>query len=251
MIAIPPIAPLLAQGDFTDVIAFIVFIVIGIVSWLVQALGNKNKQGQPKGKLPRPRPRPQGPPQQAGQGGGRPRAQQGGDRIQDEIGDFLRQAAQRRKQPGQAAPGPEPHRAPPPERPMVQPLPEPPEAVVEAQVIQPERRARRGDTGARGPDMDAIRHRQEQLQREMAEAERESQRMLEERFTKQAARVGAAASAAPGMSQADVSITRGSGGPRMPAGSAAAVRKLFAHPPSLRQAIIASEVLQRPSDRWR
>jgi len=225
--------PLLAQG-IEDVIGIIVFIVIALISWAAQAAGsNKKKQEQERRRQARQmqqqRPQQQRPQQQRPQqqqqppvraqqagGGAGQRPGQGG--LQDEIGEFLRDAARRRQQGGQpagaAGPG-QPARRPPGQGRPIPPRPQPRRATMEpvvAEVIEPSIEERAAEVG-----------------RLKVEAEREAKRSRQQRWLKEAAVGGA------------------SGGST---GSAAAIRQMFTNPLTLRQAVIAAEVFRRPEDRW-
>ena len=220
--------PLLAQG-IEDVIGIIVFIVIALISWAAQAAGsNKKKQEQerrrqarqmqqqrPQQQRPQQQQQPPVRAQQAGGGAGQ-RPGQGG--LQDEIGEFLRDAARRRQQGGQpagaAGPG-QPARRPPGQGRPIPPRPQPRRATMEpvvAEVIEPSIEERAAEVG-----------------RLKVEAEREAKRSRQQRWLKEAAVGGASGSSI---------------------GGAAAIRQMFANPLTLRQAVIAAEVFRRPEDRW-
>jgi len=231
--------PLFAQ-DFGDVLGIVIFIIIAIASWAAQALNQK------KGKGPKQagrRQRQAGQPRAQGPGGGaRPAGAAQPKNLEDEIGDFLRQAA-RRRQEGQQ----------PPAAQRPQQMPQPRDEPVEADIVVGRTEPRRPRPKPQGdPRLEELRAKRAQREAARAQERKAAARAkaadVEPAMPAAAAAVGAASTSAPGVRGSAPALTPGT--TRRPSGSAAAIRQLFADPPSVRQAIIASEVLNRPADRW-
>ena len=220
-------------AELEDVIGVIVFFVVAVAVWLFQAVGKMLQQGRPQ--------RPVRP----GQAG---RAQGG---LQEEIGEFLRKAAQGQRRPQQQPP-------PVPDRP--QPGPQ----AVRAEVgghRQPARadlaleRARQAAEAARAraraqrtgpaPPQPASRPRPEP-QRRPASPKRQPEPILDAAVVSEPA----AETLRAALGSAAVATARPES-TAMPTGAAAAgIHAMLSNPDNLRQAIILSEILNRPTDRW-
>lgn len=211
--------PVLIANGLEDVIGFVVFIVIAVVIWALQAFGKMVQKGQPQ--RPQARPKRQPP---AGAG------------LEDEIGEFLRRAAQRRQQePGQ-----------PPQRPG--------ERAVQAELVGGERpgraevlrqQAREAARRQAGAARAASRTRpyapaievQPQAERPVVPPQPAVVPRLQP--VADAPRIelgGVFAAAGPGITK--------------PAAPAVGLYAMLSEPPNLRQAIVLAEILNRPEDRW-
>jgi len=219
--------PLLADG-LEDVIGFVVFLVVAIVIWGIQAFGKMVQQGRPQ----RPK------------GAGAPRPAQGGG-LEDEIGQFLRNAARRREQ--QQRPGPQ---APPPRRPAEKP--------VIAEVV-----------GGQRPDRaQVLREQARQAARRQAQAapvarsspQYGAPRAEPQRLAKRSATPREKPPTPPLPLQPEAEAPRvelpsvfsalAKPGPAPDVASAAGLYAMLSKPGGLRQAIVLMEVLNRPEDRW-
>ncbi len=218
--------PLLLADGFEDAIGVIVFVVIAVIVWAVQAF-NKMAQKGPQ--------RPQRPgPQRPAQAGG-------GD---DEIGEFLRRAAQRRQKPGQPA-------APVPPRPQ--------DRAVQAEVVG----------GQRPVHAEVLREQARQAARRQAQAGQAARRAAqhgqapaEAQLREQAARrarrgavpptVAPRPEPSPEAPRVALPTAFAAAQPRPTAGGSAAagLYAMLSEPSNLRQAIVLTEILNRPEDRW-
>ena len=245
------IAPVIAV-DLETIFSIVVFIIVVVSSIISQAF-NKQKQGEQK---PRPQQRPQ--PQQrplpgkpvAGNQPAKPRA----EALGDEIGEFLRRAAQGgQPQPQQAqpqrpaqAPGlpPRPARArsarpqPPVPRHQVKPI--------AAELVDPPRRPV-GEGLAQQVQKDIntsdITRHADQLGAETRQATTKLDRQIQESFGHQVGSLGA---------QTAPTAQRPTAEPEQvfPTTSAAGFAAMLSDAESLKQAIIINEILQRPAHRW-
>ena len=214
---------LLWAAGVADLIPFVVAVIVAVLSILFQYLRNQaggaNQQQQQQGQRP-----PNQPP--------RPRPQQ--QQIDEEIGEFLRRAAQRRG-------------APPAVRPATVAVPE--ERPVAA-VVVPERPVG-GEVERhvqRHLDSRQFDQRSQQLGADVAQADEKVETHLRDVFARDMSGTGSpkmsaadrAALAAPPQTQ-----VRGAGA----LGDTALV-SLLTNPDSIREAIILNEILRRPDDRW-
>ncbi len=210
--------PVLIANGFEDVIGFVVFIVIAVVIWTIQAFGKMARKGQPQ----RPQARPRGqPPAEAG--------------VEDEIGEFLRRAAQRRQQePGQ-----------PPQRPG--------ERAVRAEVIGGERPVRaevlrqRAREAARRQAAAQGASRTPPYTTPRVEAQRPADPLVVPQQPAVVPRLQPVADALR-IELGDVFATAGPD--TTAAASAAGLYAMLSEPRGLRQAIVLAEILSRPEDRW-
>jgi len=226
-------APVLWGVDLGDVITVIVVLAIIVLSGLMQLMG-KAKQGQ---QPARGRQRP-GRAVRAGQPRRAARPAAGGE-VDDEIADFLRRAAQRRQ--------------PPPAQRPARPKPAAgPRAAQQAQVVaelvaEPRRPTTVAEHVRHHLDTSGIAQEAAELGSDVTSAEREMEQHLKETFSQ-------------GMSGADESLAQtatqlGAGGgqpvgPSVPSTSAAGLAALLADTNNVRQAIVLSEILTRPVERW-
>lgn len=243
-----PFPALFADGGWIMAAAFIAFI---ILSFLTQAVSQY--QDAQKAAMRRAR---------KGAAETPPRAS---DSLEDEIAEFLRRAAER-KTPGQAE-RPKPARAerpaPPPLAPPVvkeevlrpfrppplRPAPGPPETepvAVEPLPIEREavaehvedrfRESRFGRVGSAG------------LGEQVAQADDKIDERLREKFGHGLGRLAAeSGETTPAVAVAAGAVGRPSGAPAV---DPATIATLLTNPATLRQAILASEILRRPEERW-
>jgi len=222
-------APLVADvGDLLGILVGILFVIIAVVGQLIAKWREMQEAGRraPGGVVP-------GPPKREGP-------------LEDEIGDFLREAAARRAgrraQPARQ-PGPPPPRAtrrqppkPPPARPSEKPL--------EAELVEPVGQLR-GRLVTREP-----RALPSQLGQEAAHADDRMAGHLHSVFDHQVgALVGTPGDSAKFPSLQEAQSLKDQITP-MPSTSAAGLAALFANADGVRQAILINEILQRPEHRW-
>jgi flagellar biosynthesis/type III secretory pathway M-ring protein FliF/YscJ len=225
-------AALWAQG-FDIIVALI--IIFGFLVPLVMQVIEKLKEAQQKGGGgQRPQQRRQPP----------ARAQGPADAdVEDEIGDFLRRAAERRQggQPAQAMPA-QPRRPQPPRRP---PARQPVEAILV------EERAPRSafpdltQQVERDIDTRKFAQRSKQLERRAEQARRKAEQHAHQVFDHPVGHL-TDSPAAPGETGVPAAALGAEVGP----GLAAGLPALLASPLGLRQAIVLAEILQRPEHRW-
>lgn len=220
-----PLAPLFAQGagDWIGIVLVILFI---IVPAILQLFG-KGKQPQQRQARPQRPPRP-------------PAAPPAGGEVEDEIGEFLRRAVERRggERPGGGRPGP----PPPPQR-VAQPVgPE----VVRNVPLGSEVREHIDEYLDAG-DFD---HRASELGVEVARADDKLDERLHAKFDHEVSRLATL----PSESAAFLSATQAQQPEdriaELPSTAAAGLPALFSNAESIRQAIVIHEVLQRPEQRW-
>jgi hypothetical protein len=217
---------LIANG-LEDVIGFIVFLAVAGFIWAIQALA---KMAQ-KGRMQRPQRRPQQRPPE-------------GVNLEDEIGEFLRKAARRRQQ----------EQAPPP--PARQPAGE---QAVRAEVVA-------GQGPARA---EMLRQRAREAARRQAGAGQAARRaaqygppQAEARPSPGPTRARITAPATPSVAAREeptaetpriaslAALAAGSPGAAASGASAAGLYALLSEPANLRQAIVLTEILNRPEERW-
>ena len=212
-------APLWAMdiGDLVKVVLILLFIVIPAIGQILA----KMKQAQPPGggvrppKLPMPAP--------AGN-------------VGDEIEEFMRRAAQRRDKKGAR---PSAKRQPAPEEP------------VRAEVV-----AERPVGGQvtehikKYLDQSEFSRRTSQLGGEVAQADRQIDQRLHQKFDHAVSRLagvpGEAAIAPVAIAATDLAASISD----LPVTSPAGLALLLTNPDSLRQAIVLNEILHRPEERW-
>jgi len=217
--------------DFEEVIPVVIFIIIAVISLLGNILNKAGKKQQPGGGGPRPA-------RQAPQGQGQRPA---GEQLVDEIGDFLRRAAnQGRGQQGQAGP-----RARQPRPAAVRAEP------VRAQVVDdapPGSGIGRQVSEHLGKER--LTRQASRLGSEVSQADEKIDQRLHEVFDHDvsglAKRLGK--TARPTMAEQTRSPEDRTG--ELPSTAAAGLAALLGNAESIRQAIVINEVLTRPVDRW-
>ncbi len=240
-----PIAPVAAGiGDFIGILIFVLFIVISVVGQIAAKWRESQEQAQ-KRQAQRPQPRPAAAqPRRAGgpapRGAARPRAGAGQDPLKDEIGEFLRRAAERRgaapAQPASGRPGPPP--APSRQSRPIQRRPAPPvEEPIDVELVEaapaqdraPAKPAPQpGDTAKRA--LEAVGHGIEQA----------DERMIEHLHKVFDHDVGTLQHVQPGVQVQSP----------LPQTTAAGLAAMVSDPTRLRQAILLNEIFQRPEHRW-
>jgi hypothetical protein len=213
--------PLLAAGDIETLVK------IGalFLFFLLPALGRmlaKGRQAQPPAGAP-PRPQRPVPPQ-----------------VADEIGEFLRRANEHR-----AAEQPPPQPARPKPLPPVQ---QPVRAEVVAEVPVG---TQVNEQVKKYLDTQSFSRREEALGKEVAQADQQIDQHLHQVFDHSLSRletvVGETAAPPAAVESPEVADTTA---PEIPATFATGLLALVTSPDSLRQAVILSEILHRPEERW-
>ncbi|NQU21526.1 MAG: hypothetical protein HQ567_09600 [Candidatus Nealsonbacteria bacterium] len=235
-----PWAPLWAAG-FVDVIGIVVFILVFVVPFIGQMLNKARQQQQQQQQRGGGRP-PGGGARVGGAGGvqagGAGGAQAGGrgGNVEDDIGEFLRRAAERR---GGAAPAP-----PPPRQQAV-------DVLVAAEVVDdaPLGGHLREHVGEY-LDSSKFDRRASELGDEASQADRATEQRLHQKFDHKlgdlAGRQGESATA-PRLVEALDPEDRELD---LPPTAAVGVTAMLRDVDNIRQAIIISEILNRPEDRW-
>ncbi len=201
------------MNGLDNIIGFLIFVVVAIFIMVVQALGRLAQKGQPQRPGPQ-RPGPQRPPAQEAD-------------LNDQIGDFLRQAARRRQQeegPPAAARG------------------QPGDRVVRAEVVGGRRPAR--------PEV--LREQARAAARRQAKAATAARRgpQREAPVPPTLAPKSEPAPEAPRVALPSVFAAAQSAPAAGGAPAAAHLYAVLSEPANLRQAILLAEVLNRPEDRW-
>jgi hypothetical protein len=233
-----PIGLPLADADMVWAVIVIAFVVISALSQLAgkwkeaqKEVARRARANQPEG-IPAPR-----------------------DPLEDEIAEFLKRAAQRQK-PAQAERPTPPSPAPVSEamRPFRPPPPKPVLEAAEAEVVLAEDaeqesvaehvrdrfdRPQFGRVGSAG------------LGKEAAQADEKAGERLREKFGHQVSRLAGVSGEAAAMPVATEPTVPADRIAAPPAVSAASMAALLANPGTLRQAILVSEILHRPEERWR
>lgn len=217
-------APGLLAADIGDLVGFLIFLMFLIIS-VVGHFANKWREMQEEAAR-RARARRPAPP--------RPQHQP----LNDEIAEFLRTAEQRRR-PGGAPPATPPRPASPPRAPALPPRPLA-EQPVDVQVVEPRPGRLRETLSSRRQMVEVSQESQ------VAQADDRMEGHLHQVFDHQLAslsvgEVGSTASFAgePLLQAVPLPLT-----------AAAGLTALLASADSLRQAIVLSEILNRPVHRW-
>jgi hypothetical protein len=224
---VSPLFAALPAGDIAELVIGIIVFVVVILSKLV---GMVNQQKPPVGAgQPKPPPKPA------------PR-----DALSNEIDDFLRRAAQRRQQNQSAGP---PRRPPAAER--AKPIQRPAEQPASAEVV-----ARpMGDEVERSlkkftEEKKQFEQRAARLGGEVAQADDKIEAHLKEKFSH---RLGTL-ERQPGVTAAPLAPqpTTDAGAPTVTvsATAAAGFAALLTTADNIRQAVVLTEILNRPTDRW-
>jgi len=209
----------------------IIGIVVVILFIIVPAIGQLLKAAKPK--------------QPPGQGRARAAPRPAAGRVEDEIGDFLRRAAQAR--PAQAGPP-----APRPLRPAVPPLMADVvhEQPVEAEIVAEHRRGELESTIS----TDQFEQRSSRLGGDVVREEKQLREHLHGTFDHEVSDLSKQASKPTGSRRKSRSKARQSDAAPAPAAlpetAAAGLAALLSNADSIRQAIVINEILTRPEDRW-
>jgi hypothetical protein len=222
-------------AGWEEAIGVVVVIVFILISFLGQLLGKlrEGRRAQPKG--------PRGP---QAQGPGRPG---GRDALRDELDEFLRGAKARRpaNQPQAARqPAPRPAAPRPPERRR------PTQDVVAVEVIEEPRDAGVADHVRRRMADEQLRQAHPAVGGGIARAERQADSRLHQLFDHGIGSLVGAAGESGGPVQPIEAGSLEYGIAPVPITVAAGLAAMLAHPGNLRQAIVLSEILQRPEQRW-
>lgn len=222
----------MADGEWIGLVVFVIFVVFSLLSQAAARLKEIQREAARRGGVKPPEAAPK-------------RA----DPLEDEIAEFLRRAAERRKPSGE---GPSSRPVPPPPladdiRPPSRPPTATPQPVVIAEPAAQEsvaehvgRRMKRRKLGKVGSG---------KLGQEVAQADDKIEEHLRAKFPNQVSRLAGErdAAAAPSAVEPNQPTDRPAGPPAFDAASVAA---LLTNPVSLRQVILASEILRRPEERW-
>lgn len=221
--------PLIA--DVGDLIGFLIFLLFLIIS-VVGSLANKWRQMQEEAARRGRPPRPQQPPRQ-------PRP------LDDEIADFLRTAGERREA-GRPRPGGGPAGAPPPRpaatHPSQPPTPPPrprPEEPLEVKPLETGPRRLVEALATRTLASSSL----GQLTSDIAQADDRRESRLRQAFPHDLSTLSAKPS--PGPSPPAETATP------LPPTAAAGLTALLASGANLRNAVILSEIINRPEHRWK
>jgi hypothetical protein len=223
---------LAAGGDWTSFIIPFVFIVIYVVNYLISSSkpntppGRNNPQRRPPGKGERPL----RPPQTAGTPPANPSP------LNAEIEQFLKRANDRRGDRSRRVPTAKgPPKPPPREQPVdVHPIEHRELSSVSASVEK--HLANRGFT-----------QRAEHLADDIVRADQQMEQHLQKSFDRQVGTLGDSAPKSSGTPATDAEPVADRA---EPSAAAAALARSLADPKNLRQAVILSEILQRPEHRW-
>ena len=211
MVCSEPYLPLAAIEDWMRVIVPLLFVIF----WVIQQVFGGDKKPQPP-----PKRRPKLPPDAPGDA----------EQVRNELQDFLREAAQRQNQ-GQPRPV---HAA------AV-------DDIVEAEIVEPVRRmhpaAVSTQTGDTVPPVgkQLFAERVSHLGEEVAQADEKVESHLHEVFDHDVGRMPDGYNDDKNNDDEEKVVV-----PKL----AYEIRELFRRPKSVRQAIVLSEVLRRPDDRW-
>lgn len=220
-----PFDPLLAKVDLEDVIRVVVIVLILVVPVIAQLVA-KIRQIPPPNQRPIP-PRPAPP-----------------DNVADEIEEFMRRAAPRRPTKGV--------------RPVVIEASPVIAETVEAQPVKAEVMAdaarpvggQVAEHVTKYLDEQSFTEREAALGRDVAQADREIDQRLRQKFDHGVSQLAAVPgeAAKPPVAYEPPNLTGAT--EDIPATFATGLLDLVANPESLRQAIILSEILHRPEERW-
>jgi len=224
-----PVWPLAKLEDVVGTVIVLIIVIISVVAQLINKAREVQKEaGRRAGPVP-------------------PKAGEGQDPLADEIEEFLKRAAQRRQaagggRPAAQAPAPAVGVSPPQPRRLV-------EQPVAAELIpeegQPESVAAHVREHLSSAKFAPV---SQELGREVTELDTKMQRHLQDKFDHRVGRLaGMGGQSAQVQSAVDLETTaeRAAGGT-----SLSTLAAMFANPASVRQAIVLSEVLNRPESRW-
>ena len=205
-------APLWAAdfGDFVKVVLIILFIVVPAIGQLLA----KMKRMQPPGGGVRP----PNPPMPAPV-----------DNVGDEIEEFMRRAAQRRGQKG------------------LRPRTEQP---VQAELVERPVGGQVTEHTKKYLDQSEFSRRTSQLGGEVAQADRQIDQRLHQKFDHAVSRLAGVSSEAAVVPVAVATPDLAASIDDLPVASPTGLALLLTNPDSLRQAIVLNEILHRPEERW-
>lgn len=220
--------PLLAGiEDLIGVLVFVLFIVISVIGQIAAKWKEQQEKAQRR-QAPAPVPRPGQPP--------RPRAAAGQDPLKDEIGEFLRRAADRR---GAAEPAGRPA-PPPPQRPLreaqrLRPPKPPIEEPVEVELVE----VASSPATSRLPSLRAREAAQvvRQLGRDIDLSDERMSQHIHNVFDHQVGQL------THGQTHVQTHEPH-------PQTTAAGLAAMIGDPVRMRQAILMNEILQRPTRFW-
>ena len=224
------LVPLIAAGfDIGEAIGLLVFILMVLASVAGQIM-NKAKEGKQKpGAPPNPRPRPQ------------PQPGQRQGPLANEIDQFVRQAAQRRAQggdqPAAQRQGGRPQPAPRRPAPVQQPIEAVPVELLRPVADESGSVAEHVRTNLTSRNIGTLGSRT--LESQVAQADENLEEHVQDVFDHKL-----------GQFSGTPSETTKESGPAMPPTAAAGMAAMLTGPANIRQAIVLTEILQRPSHRW-
>ncbi len=223
-----------ADGEWIGLVIFVIFVVFSLLSQAAARWKEVQREVARRGRANAPEPAPKR-----------------GDALEDEIAEFLRRAAERARpapdrptgRPDSPPPLPEearrptrPPRAPPQPVPTTEPTDD---RSVAEHVEKSMRRPQFGKVGSGD------------LGREVALADDKIEEHLREKFQHQVSSLAGSRGEAAAPLSAKVETPPLTGRTAPSSGlDAAAVAAMFAQPATLRQVILASEILRRPEERW-
>jgi hypothetical protein len=222
-----------ADGEWIGIVVFVIFVVFSVLSQLAGKLKDVQREVARRGRANPPDhfPKP-------------------ADPLEDEIAEFLRRAAERQKPAQPDRPAPRPAPSPPAAEEAMRPFRPPPvpsvpagEPAAQESVAEHVRdrfgRPQFGQVGSAG------------LGHEVAQADEKVDERFREKFGRQVSRLASV----PGEAAAGaVAVEPAVPADRVaapPAFDAASVAAMLTNPATLRQVILASEILHRPEERWR
>jgi hypothetical protein len=213
-----------APGDIITIITIVIFIGVPLLGHLLSKMKEPQAPNRPA--------RPARPPQQS---------------VQNEIEDFLRRANDKKGTPPANRPRPSQP------APKAKPVEKPPRAqeVVKAEVVR-ERPVGGGVEKhvKQFMNKEGFERRSKQLGEEVAETDEKVERHLKSVFDHSLSKIAAT----PGVSASAANVKMADTAPELtlatPSVAAGDVAALLGDPLSIRQAIILSEILNRPIDRW-
>lgn len=207
-----------------QLIELILLLLIIVLPAMLQAFGKLRQQAKP------PQPGAPKPPRQPQK------------RLEDEIGEFLRRAAEGRRGPSAPPPKRSPQRtAQAPFRPLAPPKP------VEAEVVPEPVGDEIGRHVKKYIDTGDFQRRSAELGERVASADQAMGQHLQGVFAHDVGQLSRPPGEAGGLSSSAVSAAAASDAVSPLAGS---VLRALSQPENVRQAIIINEILRRPEERW-
>ena len=217
-----PLAFLFADGSWFGLAIFILFVIFSVLSKATGKLQEAQKEAMRRARTNPP----QGPKRASGS-------------LEDEIAEFLRRAVEGPK----AGPARPPKSKPPPPLTVQEAVPPQPTAKAGAATVADHVRERFGRAQFDTPSVST-------LEPGAGQAEREAKKGRRADFPREVGRLTAGTretAAPPAVVEAPVPADRLAADPVL---NAAAIAALLKNPATLRQTILASEILRRPEERW-